>query len=469
MDPQQRMLLEVAWEALEDGGVPPERLAGSAVGVFIGISTTDYATCIPKRGGVVGGHRITGNAGSIAANRISYFFDFRGPSLAVDTACSSSLVAVHLACRSLWDGESELALAGGVNLLLAPGVFAGIRARRVPLARRPLQDLRRGGRRLRAGRGRGHGGPQAALSRLADGDADLRGDPRRSGQPGRPDQRPDGPEPPGAGGRPARGLPARRDRAGAVDYVEAHGTGTPLGDPIELAALGAVLGEGRDAGRRCLVGSVKTNIGHLEAAAGVAGLIKAALAIAHRAIPPEPPLQQPESARRPRRCVAADCDRDRALAGDRPAGTRGGQLVRLRRDQRAHRARGGAAIADGCSSRQHREPGGRGCRHTDLGAGPRRLRTSAARTAIFWPPRRRSTCATWPIRPVRGAGITSTAWRSWFRIMTRRSMRSTPFWSVRLTSRSRPDGGAGPVPRAGIRAGGWCRTRRAGRARVDPA
>ncbi len=125
LDPQQRMLLEVAWEALEDGGQVPERLAGTPVGVFIGISTNDYAFMQVKRGGEAVGHRVTGNSGSIAANRISHFFDFRAPSLAIDTACSSSLLATLFACRSIWDGESELALAGGSNLLLQAQVFAG--------------------------------------------------------------------------------------------------------------------------------------------------------------------------------------------------------------------------------------------------------------------------------------------------------------------------------------------------------
>ena len=127
VDPQHRLLLELAWEALEDGGQVPERWAGARVGVFVGIATNDYAQLQAMRGGASDGYRITGCAASIAANRISHYFDFRGPSLAIDTACSSSLVAVHLACRSLRDGESDLAMAGGVNLILLPEVLASFK------------------------------------------------------------------------------------------------------------------------------------------------------------------------------------------------------------------------------------------------------------------------------------------------------------------------------------------------------
>jgi amino acid adenylation domain-containing protein len=285
LDPQQRMLLEVAWEALEDAGQVPDRLAGTAVGVFIGISTNDYAFIQVKRGGAAIGHRVTGNSGSIAANRISHFFDFRAPSVAIDTACSSSLVATLLACRSIWDGESELALAGGSNLLLQAQVFAGFAKSGflAPDGHCKAFDAQANG----YVRGEGVGiVVLKPLSRaLADGDpiyAVIRGgalnqDGRTNGltAPSRPAQE-----------AVLRAAYRHAGMApGLVDYVEAHGTGTPLGDPIELAALGAVVSEGRDARRKCAVGSVKTNIGHLEAAAGVAGLIKTALALKHRTIP----------------------------------------------------------------------------------------------------------------------------------------------------------------------------------------
>jgi amino acid adenylation domain-containing protein len=285
LDPQQRMLLEVAWEALEDGGQVPDRLAGRPVGVFIGISTNDYAFIQVKRGGASVGHRVTGNSGSIAANRISYFLDFRGPSLAIDTACSSSLVATHLACRSIWDGESELALAGGSNLLLQPQVFAGFAKNGflAPDGHCKAFDAQANG--YVRGEGAGIVVLKPLSRALADGDpiyAVIRGGAVNQ------DGRTNGLTAPSGSAQEAVLRSAYRHAGVApalVDYVEAHGTGTPLGDPIELAALGAVLAEGRDAARRCILGSVKTNIGHLEAAAGVAGLIKAALALYHRAIP----------------------------------------------------------------------------------------------------------------------------------------------------------------------------------------
>ncbi len=285
MDPQQRLLLEVAWEALEDAGQAPERLAGSATGVFVGIATNDY--------GRLGGgddqpgevYRITGNAASIAANRVSYLFDFRGPSLAIDTACSSSLVAVHLACQSLRSGESTLALAGGVNLILSPAIADSFRQAGMLAAdsRCKTFDARADGYVRSEGVGVVVLKPLAGA--LADGDsiyAVIRGsavnqDGRSNGltAPSRQSQE----AALRAACRQARIAP------GQIDYVEAHGTGTYLGDPIELKALGTVLAEGRPAGRRCLIGSVKTNVGHLEAAAGIAGLIKTALSLKHRAIP----------------------------------------------------------------------------------------------------------------------------------------------------------------------------------------
>jgi amino acid adenylation domain-containing protein len=293
MDPQQRLLLEVAWEALEDAGQAVERLAGTAVGVFVGIATDDYSRLAPAGGGGRDGYAITGNAASIAANRISYALDFRGPSLAVDTACSSSLVAAHLACQSLRSGESSLALACGVNLILAPHVSA---------------DFARAGFLAPDGRcktfsadadgyARGEGVGVVVLKRLdralADGDpiyAVIRGGAVNQ------DGRSNGLTAPNRQAQEAVLRAAYRAAGiapGQVGYVEAHGTGTLLGDPIEAAALGAVLAEGRSSGQRCVLGSVKTNIGHLEAAAGIAGLIKVALMLHHRAIPPSLHCREP--------------------------------------------------------------------------------------------------------------------------------------------------------------------------------
>ena len=294
MDPQQRLLLEVAWEALEDAGQAVERLAGTAVGVFVGIATDDYSR-IAAGGDNHGrdGYAITGNAASIAANRVSYALDFRGPSLAVDTACSSSLVAAHLACQSLRSGESSLALACGVNLILAPDLSA---------------DFARAGFLAPDGRcktfsadadgyARGEGVGVVVLKRLdravADGDpvyAVIRGGAINQ------DGRSNGLTAPNRQAQEAVLRAAYRAAGvspGQVGYVEAHGTGTLLGDPIEASALGTVLAEGRPAGSRCTIGSLKTNIGHLEAAAGVAGLIKTALMLHHRAIPPSLHCREP--------------------------------------------------------------------------------------------------------------------------------------------------------------------------------
>ncbi len=286
IDPQQRLLLEVAWEALEDGGYVAGRLAGSPTGVFIGIGSLDHATRQMRAPDQIEAYTNTGAALSIAANRISYVFDLRGPSLIVDTACSSSLVAIHLACQSLRAGESTLALAGGVNLILGPESTIGFSklGAMAPDGRCKAFDARANGYVRSEGAGVVVLKPLRAA--LADGDpiyALIRGsavnqDGRTNGltAPNRWSQE--------------RVLREACAQAGVapetVDYVEAHGTGTLLGDPIEAQALGAVLAPGRPDGRPCLLGAVKTNIGHLEFAAGVAGVIKVALMCKHRMVPP---------------------------------------------------------------------------------------------------------------------------------------------------------------------------------------
>jgi len=293
MDPQQRLLLEVAWEALQDAGQVPERLAGTQVGVFIGIATNDYGRVQWNELDRIDAYAGTGNALSIAANRISYQFDFRGPSLAIDTACSSSLVAVHLACRSLRNGESTLALAGGVNLILSPAIAinftkAGAMA---PDGRCKAFDARANG--YVRSEGAGVVVLKPLSKALADGDpiyAVIRGSAVNQ------DGRSNGLMAPNPLAQEAVLREAYRQAAvspGKVQYVEAHGTGTLLGDPIEAKALGAVLGVERPPGRPCALGSVKTNLGHLEAAAGISGLIKVALALRHREIPPSLHFEKP--------------------------------------------------------------------------------------------------------------------------------------------------------------------------------
>ena len=285
MDPQQRLMLEVAWEALEHAGIAPGSLRGSRTGVFVGISGTEYGALSLADVAGIDAWAGTGAALAIAANRLSYTLDLRGPSLSVDTACSSSLTAVHLAVQSLRSGESELAVVGGVNLLLGPGVTANFDQMGLcsPDGRcKPFSADA-------DGIARAEGAGVVVLKRLADARADgdrvlalVRGSATNS------DGRSNGLTAPNPEAQQAL-LRTAYERAGVepatVDYVEAHGTGTPLGDPIEANALGAVLGAGRPGGQPLLLGSVKSNLGHLEAAAGIVGLIKVVLALHHGTIP----------------------------------------------------------------------------------------------------------------------------------------------------------------------------------------
>ncbi|MEU4548352.1 SDR family oxidoreductase [Nonomuraea dietziae] len=284
MDPQQRLLLETAWEALEHGGIAPRALHGSRTGAFVGISGNEYAHLTTADPASVEAWTATGAAFSIAANRLSYLLDLRGPSMAVDTACSSSLVAVHLAVASLRAGESDLALAAGVNLLLSPVVTMAFdqAGGTSPSGRCRAFDA------SADGMVRAEGCGVVVMKRLSDAlrDGDrvlavvrataVNQDGRSNGLVA-PN--------PEAQEELLRTAYAGLDRG--PDYVEAHGTGTFLGDPIEGRALAAAL-EGR-----ILVGSVKTNLGHLEAAAGVTGLIKTVLALHHGVIPPSLHFREP--------------------------------------------------------------------------------------------------------------------------------------------------------------------------------
>lgn len=284
MDPQQRLLLEVAWEALESAGETRDRLAGSPTGVFVGISTFDYSRIQPPEAARAGLYAGTGNALSIAANRLSYALDLRGPSVAVDTACSSSLVALHLARQSLLAGECERAIVGGVNLLLAPELMAAFSAARMlaPDGHCKTFDARADGY------VRGEGCGVVVLKPLEA--ARAAGDPVLAlvrGSAVNQDGRSNGLTAPNGPAQVAvvrAALAAAGETPAALGYVEAHGTGTRLGDPIEALALAEAL-EGRGDGAALAVGSVKTNIGHLEAAAGIAGVIKTVLALGHRRLP----------------------------------------------------------------------------------------------------------------------------------------------------------------------------------------
>ncbi|HEY4303069.1 MAG TPA: beta-ketoacyl synthase N-terminal-like domain-containing protein [Gemmatimonadaceae bacterium] len=285
MDPQQRLLLELAWEALENAGHAPTSLAGTRTGVYLGIANSDYGRALLAHPDLIDPYFTSGNAYSIAAGRVAYVLGLHGPAVAIDSACSSSLVALHLSCQALRSGECDFALAGGVNLILTPELNinfskAGMMSRD---GRCRTFDAKA------SGYVRGEGGGLIVLRRLSDaiagGDrvlAIVRGS--AVNQDGRSNglTAPNGP----SQERVVRDALRAADVApAAVGYVEAHGTGTSLGDPIEVNALGAVLSEGRNADTPVMIGSVKTNIGHLEAAAGVAGLIKAVLALQRGEIP----------------------------------------------------------------------------------------------------------------------------------------------------------------------------------------
>jgi acyl transferase domain-containing protein/NADP-dependent 3-hydroxy acid dehydrogenase YdfG/pimeloyl-ACP methyl ester carboxylesterase len=293
LDPRQRLLLETTWEALERGGVIPASLDGSRTAVFVGIEESDYGGAHGTRLDRLTAYTGLGRMTATAAGRLSYVLGLQGPCLALNTACSSSLVAVHLACQSLRLGECDLALAGGVSLLLSPLGFVALSRTRALSADGRCKTFS-----ARAdGYGRGEGCGMFLLKRLADAVADgddvgavIRGtavchDGTSSGLT----------VPNGSSQREVirAALKDARLTARDVQYVECHGTGTALGDPIEVHALGGVYGEGHAAAAPLLLGAVKTNVGHLEAASGVAGLLKVALALRHGIIPPSLHFDRP--------------------------------------------------------------------------------------------------------------------------------------------------------------------------------
>ncbi|MDZ4403436.1 polyketide synthase [Prosthecobacter sp.] len=295
IDPQQRLLLEATWEALLDAGQQVDIAKGEDTGVFVGISTHDYSDIQLMDSGraVADAYSATGSASSIAANRISYALNFQGPSMAVDTACSSSMVAVHLACKALWNKECHRAIAAGVNCIISAYPFVAFSSMSMlsPDGRCKAFDASADG--FVRGEGVGAVCLKPLSAALADGDSiyavirstAVNQDGRTSGMT-----------------VPSRGsqqeLVAEACRLAGVSpheiqYVEAHGTGTTIGDLIEGSALGTILGVGRKPGEDCLVGSVKTNIGHLEAGSGIAGLIKLALCLKHGVIPPNLHFKNP--------------------------------------------------------------------------------------------------------------------------------------------------------------------------------
>jgi len=297
MDPQQRLLLEVVWEALENAGIAPRSLRGSRAGMYLGIASGDYAQMQLHAGdaGLLDVHFASGNAHSVASGRLSYLLGLKGPSLSVDTACSSSLVAVHLACQALRSRECTMAIAGGVNVILAPETTVALSQAQMmsPDGRCRTFDDRANGF-VRA-----EGCGVVVLKPLdkaqADGDpilAVIRGNALNQDGASSSLTVPNGPS---QEDLMRRALKEAELTAAQVGYVEAHGTGTSLGDPIELRALGSVYGASRKAGEPVLVGSLKTNFGHMEAAAGVGGLIKLVLALQHGEVPAHLHFETPTS------------------------------------------------------------------------------------------------------------------------------------------------------------------------------
>ena len=287
LDPQQRLLLELAWESMENAGCLPSSLAGSDCAVYVGISSLDYGTRALDDLASMSSHSMTGNTLSIAANRLSYIFDLRGPSLAVDTACSSSLVALHHACNSLRTGEASTALVGGVNLLLHPYPFVGFTKASMLSADGRCKAFDASG----DGYVRAEGCAVLLLKplakALADGD-NVQAIIRATGV-NTDGNRKTGITIPSLDGQ-VELMRAVLDKSGLqpeeIDFVEAHGTGTAVGDPVEAEAIGLVYGQYQPKDRPLAIGSVKTNVGHMESASGMAGLVKAILALKNRALPP---------------------------------------------------------------------------------------------------------------------------------------------------------------------------------------
>ncbi|RYG32106.1 MAG: polyketide synthase, partial [Burkholderiales bacterium] len=274
MDPQQRLFLEVATEALDHAGLPRERLAGSRTGVFIASYHSDYAALLYQDLESVDARTLTGSVHSVLANRLSYLLDLRGPSISIDTACSSSLVAIHIACQSLRHGESDVALAGGVSLMVTPDLMVSLSkvGFMAPDGRSKTFDA------SADGFGRAEGCGVIVLKRLADAIRDgdrvlalIRGS--AVNQDGRSTviSAPNGLAQQALIGQ---ALANAQLEPGRIGFIEAHGTGTALGDPIEVEAIAATIGRSDASAAPCFIGAAKANLGHMEAAAGVGGLIK---------------------------------------------------------------------------------------------------------------------------------------------------------------------------------------------------
>ena len=351
MDPQQRLALEVSWEALEHAGISPRSLAGTDTAVLMGVNSDDYGKLLMED--LAGIEAWTGIGTSLCgvANRVSHLLDLRGPSVALDAACAASLVAVHQACQLLRDGETSLALAGGVSALIGPGLtrVLDVAGATAPDGRcKTFDDAADGYGR---GEGAGRRRAQAARRRAARRRPGVRGRARRRGGTGRPHRRHHVAQRGGAGGSVPARVPGRGGAAGQRRLSSRRTEpALPTGDPVEVAALSAVYGAGR-AADPCAIGSVKPNTGHLEGGAGVVGLIKATLALHHEVMPPTAGVRTLTHRGGLGFQRAAGAHRSGALAARcRPAARCGVQL-RLRRHHRPCSSRRGTAGAHPGTSR----------------------------------------------------------------------------------------------------------------------
>ena len=441
IDPQQRLVLETAWEGLERAGYSPAALRGSRSGIFVGVGVNEYSHLLSADSvDNIEPHFITGNALNAISGRVAFALGLEGPAVAVDTACSSSLVAVHQACQALHSGDCDLALAGGVNVLLSPvSIIAASRARMLsPDGRCKTFDAGADGY------VRSEGCGILVLKRLSDAERDgdrvcavipssaVNQDGASSGL-----TVPNG----AAQQRLIATALARAGLAGGdVDYLEAHGTGTPLGDPIEVQAAGAVYGAARDADRPLLIGSVKTNIGHLESASGAAGLIKVVLSLQHEVLPQSLHFETPSPhipwdslpVRVVDKAIPWQANGRPRRAGVSSFGFTGTNAHVLIEEAPAH-----PATPDEHAGRQRRR------RERGLGVGRSRpagqcaatVRAVTARrwwrwrsdTRRGWTSTRRSTSPMCAARPGQGVRISSTGLRWWW-TRSKAPVRAWPSW-----------------------------------------